>query len=105
MPHRPSSAGEVILPDFVSCAAPVGEVGLTIDSRVVRGPAVELPDGEYVRWVGGVDVLEVRDLATNGIATSSLIDALARRCTRRHADTVVRWCVKHDLLRDCASNE
>ena len=103
LPDHPSSAGEVILPDFVSCAAPVGDVGLMIESRVVRGAALQLGDGEYVRWVGGVDVLEIRDLATNGMATSSLIDALARQCTRRQAEAVVRWCVKHDLLRDCTS--
>jgi flavin-dependent dehydrogenase len=100
---RPSSAREIMLPDFVSCAAPVGEVGLMIESRVVPGAAVQLSDGEYVRWIGGVDVMEIHDLATNGIATASLIDAIARRCTRRQAEAAVRWCVQHDLLRDCTS--
>jgi hypothetical protein len=103
MPDRPSFADETVLPDFVSCAAPVGEVGLSIESRVVRGAAVQLDDGEYVRWVAGVDVIEIRNLAMNGIATSSLVDSLAGRCTRRRAEAVVRWCVKHDILRDCTT--
>jgi hypothetical protein len=103
-PDHPSSAAGV-LPDFVRCTAPVSEVGLIVDSLIVRGAAVKLGDGDYVRWVGGVDAVEIRELATNGIRTSILIDALAHGSRYRQAEAVVRWCVKHDLLRDCTVNE
>jgi flavin-dependent dehydrogenase len=103
--HRPSSADRIMLPEWVTSRATVHEVDLSVDSRAVSGSAVRLPDGEYVRWVGGIDVLEIRDLATNPVATPSLVDALARRYTHRHADAVVRWCVKHELLRDANSKE
>jgi flavin-dependent dehydrogenase len=102
---RPSSADRISLPEWVICRPAVDEVGLSIDGHVVSGSAARLSDGEYVRWVGGVDVLEIRELATNTVATASLVEALARRYTRQHADAVVRWCMKHELLRDPNTNE
>jgi hypothetical protein len=74
--------------------------GLQIASRIVEGEAVVLPDGTSVRWLGGLDLLRIRDLASRPVRTSAVIENLeGANFSRSQITTVLHWCLQRKLIR------
>jgi len=87
------------LPDKVVFSGQTARTHLQIDSRIVEDEAVLLSDGTAVRWVGDIDILRIRDLASRPISTSFLIDNLTSWHLRpSQVIAILRWCVQQKLL-------
>jgi 2-polyprenyl-6-methoxyphenol hydroxylase-like FAD-dependent oxidoreductase len=87
------------VPDFVVFRGETGAAELQIGSRIVRGTAVRLHDGSWVRWVGGVDLLRLRDLAHTPVRSSDLARKLASSgIDVDKASTIMAWCAREGLL-------
>ena len=72
---------------------------LQVESGIVTGEAVVLPGGAAVRWVGGLDLLRLRDLARGPVRPSEIAERLASpACSPSHISAVLHWCVRHGLI-------
>lgn len=100
--HPPEAP--VAVPAMVSFCARRGRAELSVDSRIVMDEAVFIEgtagSGETaVRWVGGLDLLSIEELARTPISTSRLIDRLTSdHVDRARAAAVVRWCLRKNVL-------
>jgi hypothetical protein len=69
------------------------------DGHVIDDEVVRLKDGIFARWVGGVDLLEIRKLALKPVLTSELLQKLATaRNSFSHAVVLLDWCLVHKVL-------
>jgi hypothetical protein len=88
------------LPARIRFCGRIGRAELSVDSRVVTDHAVLLPDKTAVRWVGGVDLLEVSRLARSAITSRLLIRELeSEGIDRVTAGAVLGWCLRMGVLR------
>jgi hypothetical protein len=103
--HPPSPRALISFPATVVCVARRSRAELHIGSRIAVDDAifVDSPSevGETVlRWVGGVDLLRVEELARAAIPTRELINHLiSAGIDRARAASVVAWCLKKNVLR------
>jgi flavin-dependent dehydrogenase len=87
------------LPDVVIFSGHTIRTDLLLNSRIVSSLAIPLSDGTPVRWVGGVDLLRIRDLARSQIRSSDLAERLVSAGgMRSHIAAVLHWCVRHGLI-------
>jgi flavin-dependent dehydrogenase len=102
-PRRPVP---VPLPEVVVFSRPSIPAELQIGSRIVADEAVELSDGACVRWVGGVDLLKVRDLAREPISSSELTQRLSsKELGAQQAAALLAWCVHQGLITSSSALE
>lgn len=88
------------LPARVRFRGRVGTAELSVDSRVVTDQAILLADGTAVRWVGGVDLLEISRLARTSIPFEVLHGELVSQGVEPGISrAVLGWCVRKGLLR------
>jgi len=92
------SAAHVTLPPIVVFTGNTVCAELRIGSRIVTDEAVELSDGARVRWVGGVDLLKLRDLAKTPVLTSALAQTLAKDIRPHQAGILLAWCVRNGII-------
>jgi hypothetical protein len=86
-------------PEVVIFSGRTARADLHVDSRIVSGLAVLLPDGTPVRWVGGFDLLRIRDLAREPVRLSDLVERLAcADFTASQAATFLGWCMRYELI-------
>lgn len=78
--------------DGVRFAARVERVGLNVGGRIVTDEACVLPDGGVVRWVGGFDLLALRDCTdvATALAASGMSD--------RTGQALVDWALRAGVL-------
>ena len=87
------------VPEFVVFRGETGPAELQICSPIVSGTAVRLRDGSWVRWVGGVDLLRLQDLAHKPIHSRDLARRLALAgINLDKATTMMAWCVREGAL-------
>lgn len=73
--------------------------GVRRDGRIREEEVIELASGGLVRWIGGVDLLGVRDLTASPLPTTDLLFHLAGLgLSRDRAMDLVKWCVAHEVL-------
>lgn len=95
-PRRPVP---VSLPEIVVFRGQTTPAELQIGSRIVADEAVRLADGACVRWVGGVDLLRVRDLAREPVSSSELAQRLSSKdMGAEQAAALLAWCVRQGLI-------
>jgi 2-polyprenyl-6-methoxyphenol hydroxylase-like FAD-dependent oxidoreductase len=95
----PAAREPASLPTAVVFSGTVIRADVQVGSRIRLEEAVVMRDERLVRWVGGVDVLRVRDFARRAVPVETLIARLATRgCTRSSAAALVTWCVERQLL-------
>jgi len=95
----PAESFLTAVPEFVVFRGETRSTELQIGSRIVSGTAVQLHDGSLVRWVGGVDLLRLRDLAHKPIRSSKLARKLASAgLDVDKASTMMAWCAREGLL-------
>jgi flavin-dependent dehydrogenase len=91
---RPAS-----LPEVVVFSGWTITVEIQIGSRIVTDEAVQLADGGHVRWVGGVDLLRVRDLAREPVRSIELKKRLAsENLGPEQATALLAWCAREGVI-------
>lgn len=80
--------------------ARVQRVGVNHGGRIVADECCVLPDGGLVRWVGGIDLLLLRDAVADGRTPAEICAALARvGVTDTSARALVPWAIRAGALR------
>jgi len=70
-----------------------------VDSRIRTDEVVVLPDGHQVRWVEGLDLLRLRDLVSQPIHSSDLMDRLVPAfCGVDRFTALMQWCLQRHVL-------
>ncbi len=78
----------------------IGTAELCVDSRVVTDQVILLADKTAVRWVGGVDLLEISRLARTSTTLELLVAELVSTSVDPvRARAVLIWCLRKGLLR------
>jgi hypothetical protein len=78
----------------------IGTAELCVDSRVVTDQVILLADKTAVRWVGGVDLLEISRLARTSTTFEFLVNELASTGVDPvRARAVLGWCLRKGPLR------
>jgi hypothetical protein len=94
--HRPQPAS---LPEVVVFSGWTIPVEVQIGSRILTDEAVRLADGGHVRWVGGVDLLRVRDLARKPVRSIELKERLAsENLGPEQATALLAWCAREGVI-------
>jgi flavin-dependent dehydrogenase len=87
------------LPEVVIFSGQTIRTDLHVNSRIVSGLAILLPEGTPARWVGGVDLLRLRELAREPVRSSDLMQRLVSAdLTPIRAAALLGWCVRHELI-------
>jgi len=98
-PKTSAAAATGVLHEVVVFSGQTKITELQVESGIVTGEAVVLPGGAAVRWVGGVDLLRVRDLARSPVRPSEMAERLASpECSPTHITAVLGWCMRHGLI-------
>ena len=88
-----------VLPERVRFSGRSGLAELSVDSHVVRGRAILLDGPAAVRWLGGVDLLQVEKLAGKPVVSTTLLrEIVALGVTPVHASAVLLWCLRKGVL-------
>jgi hypothetical protein len=88
------------LPVRVRFRGRIGAAELSVDSRVVTDQAILLADKTAVRWVGGVDLLEISRLARKSIRSEVLLGELVSAGVEPAvSQAVLGWCLRKGVLR------
>jgi hypothetical protein len=94
--HLPQPA---TLPEVVVFNGWTIPVEVQIGSRILTDEAVQLADGSHVRWVGGVDLLRVRDLARKPVRSIELKKRLASgNLGLEQATALLTWCAREGVI-------
>jgi hypothetical protein len=89
------------IPEVVTFCGQVVQAYLQLDSKIRNDSAFLLADGECVRFLGGIDLLELRRSLPQTIRSSDLVDRLGAAAGGRHkAREVMRWCLRHKILHE-----
>jgi flavin-dependent dehydrogenase len=92
-----------VMPEVVTFSGQTVQVGLQLQSKIRTGDAILLPDGDCVRWVGGVDLLELRNSMRQPIRSANLVERLRTTVgSLAQARGLLEWCLHHDVLRSAS---
>ena len=88
------------IPERVRFSGRSGPAELSVHSQVVRGRAILLDGPTAVRWLGGVDLLQIEKFARKPVASTKLLREIeAQGVAPRHASAVLLWCLKKGVLK------
>jgi hypothetical protein len=72
---------------------------ILVDVFVEPGDVVRLSDGGAVRWLGGFDLLSLRNLTEPKVSMPRLIERMgAAGISSRRAQGIIRWCYQPRIL-------
>ena len=87
------------MPKSLRFSGNIRPTALSVDKQIVESDALILPDGFDVRWIGGVDVLLLRDIAQVPVCSEALIAFLERQhLKRQEAISLIFWCLGNGVL-------
>jgi hypothetical protein len=87
------------MPERVRFSGRSGLAELSVDAHVVRGPAILLDGPTAVRWLGGVDLLQLKKLARRPVASAALLREIsAGGVEPAQASAVLSWCLRNGIL-------
>jgi len=96
---RPAQRAEAI-PEFVTFSGQIVRADLQLNSEIRTGAAFLLPDGDCVRWVGGIDLTELRNSLPQTIRFADLVARLGKASGGfLQARALMEWCLRHQILR------
>ena len=88
------------IPARVRFSGRSGLAELSVNSQVVRGRAILLDGPTAVRWLGGVDLLQVEKFARKPVASETLLREIeALGVAPGHASAVLLWCLRKGVLK------
>jgi 2-polyprenyl-6-methoxyphenol hydroxylase-like FAD-dependent oxidoreductase len=82
----------------VSFSATAVTTGQNRGGRIVAAQAFQLPDGGLTRYVGGVDLMMLRDATTHSGTLAEAYQALADKIGLQTANTLISWAIREGLL-------
>ena len=89
------------IPERLKFSGTVRTTEVSVDRQIVRGQAVVLQDGFEIRWIGGMDILQLREMTQTPISSTALIALLANQhIKRREAISLILWCLHNGVLAD-----
>jgi hypothetical protein len=87
------------MPERVRFSGRSGLAELSVDAHVVKGPAILLDGPTAVRWLGGVDLLQLKKLARKPVASAALMREIAAGGVEpAQASAVLLWCLRKGVL-------
>ncbi|HMG86544.1 MAG TPA: hypothetical protein VK574_12510 [Terracidiphilus sp.] len=96
----PSIEKAMPVPEAVTFSDQIVPAEMQMNGEIRTDLAFRLPDGECVRWVGGTDLLELRNSLP---ATIRLADLTARLTAATgdlsRARALLQWCLRSQVLR------
>jgi hypothetical protein len=97
--EHPAPAPREKLPKVVAFSASIVASELQLDSTIQTDQAILLADGGHVRWVGGLDLLRLRDLLPHPIPAADLASRLVPAfCDATQYPALLQWCLRHQVL-------
>jgi len=97
--EHPTQAPREKLPKVVVFSAGTVTSELHLDSTIQTNQAILLADGGHVRWVGGLDLLRLRDLLPHPIPAAELASRLVPGfCDAAQFRPLLQWCLRHHVL-------
>jgi hypothetical protein len=97
-PDAPAAPRRLDPQSPVSFTATAVTTGQNRGGRIVAEQAFRLPDGGLTRYVGGVDLMMLRDATTHGATLAEVYRALADKIGPQTANTLISWAVREGLL-------
>ena len=86
-------------PQAIRFNAKVEAAPLQIDGFIERGEVIRLPDGGAVRWIGGFDLIRLRDMARHPIPFPQLIERLSTEGVEAaRSRALLHWCCAKGIL-------
>jgi len=96
----PATPDPAVPPDLVlQFSAELVATGLRHGDRIVADTGIRLATGELARWLGPLDLLALRTLASSPRPARELCAALRTSgLAPAHAEAVLRWCLGRGVL-------
>jgi hypothetical protein len=89
------------LPNIVVFSGEIGRAEVQIDATISAQDVVRLQDNTRVRWLGSLDLLDVRKFAQRPIRTQHLVNCLiSPKCSRDEVVACMHWCIQHRVLNE-----
>jgi flavin-dependent dehydrogenase len=96
----PSQLSAQPLPEMLVFSGDTGAADVLVASAITTQNVLVLRDGTKVRWLGSLDLLEIRDFARQPVRSLALVNHLTSPCVSPvKAVRALQWCVQHGLLK------
>lgn len=81
-------------------SARVEKAPILVDGFIESGEVVRLSYGGSVRWLGGFDLLSLRDMTQPRVSIPRLIERMggAGGISSQRAQSIIRWCYREGIL-------
>jgi flavin-dependent dehydrogenase len=87
------------LMDALRFAATVESAPLNIGGFIERGEVIRLNDGGAVRWLGGFDLVRLRDFVREAITMPQLVKLMvAQGLSAEKSFSIIHWCYAKGIL-------
>ena len=88
------------LPEMLVFSGEIGTADLLVVSAITTQEVLVLRDGTKVRWLGSLDLLDIRNFARRPVRSLTLVNYLtSSRFSPAEAVRALQWCVRHGLLK------
>ena len=99
-PSPPSIEKAMPVPEAVTFSDQIVAAEMQMNGEIRTDLAFRLPDGESARWVGGTDLLELRNSLPATIRSADLIARLTTATgDLSRARALLEWCLRRQVLR------
>jgi hypothetical protein len=93
--NSPSLRGD----ETLHFSARIESAPMLVDGFIERGDVVRLSDGGSVRWLGGFDLLSLRNMTQPRVSVPRLIERMGAAGISSHrAQRIIRWCYQARIL-------
>ena len=97
--ETPLAATQMNVSEELRFTASVESVPLNIDGFIKRGEVIRLSDGGTVRWLGGFDLVRLRDFIREAITIPRLVKLMvADGVSAEKSFSIVQWCYAKGIL-------
>jgi 2-polyprenyl-6-methoxyphenol hydroxylase-like FAD-dependent oxidoreductase len=97
--EQAASAPQMRLSESLRFSAMVEWAPLHISGFIERGEVIRLSDGGAVRWLGGFDLMRLRELAREAITGTQLVQLLAAEGVGPNRSiAIIQWCCWKRIL-------
>ena len=87
------------LVDALRFTATVESAPLNIGGFIERGEVIRLSDGGAVRWLGGFDLVRLRDFVHEAITMPQLVKLMVTQgVSAEKSFSIIQWCYAKGIL-------
>jgi flavin-dependent dehydrogenase len=96
--------GTIPVPEAVMFSGSIVQTDLQIQSKIRTDAVILLPNGDCVRWLGKLDLLQLRSSLPRCVRSRDLLEHLAPIAGgHSQALAVIKTCLRHQILRPATS--